>query len=350
MNKIISEDIDHVLKNCPFIKDKLNNSSILITGATGMLPSYMVYTLQKIKENDADFNIELYIGARNVKKARQRFGTLLDKKWVHLWQANLNQTFEFPFHVDYIVHAASLASSDLYLTNPVEVILPNTIALYSLLEIAKREITKGFLFFSSCSVYGLVEGKNLITESDSGYLLSTDVRSCYAESKRLGETLCAAYAAEYKIKTTCIRPAHTYGPTMNLNDSRVFAEFVKNIVENHNIEMKSDGCAKRAFCYLSDATDAFWRILLLGKSGETYNLCNTDCFCSISELADIMCSLYPEKHLNVIRVQRRGEDSYSEDKNANLEAFSNEKLKALEWNPKVGIREGFKRTIDSFLS
>ena len=181
------------------------------------------------------------------------------------------------------------------------------------------------------------------------YLQPTDVRSCYAESKRLGECFCAGYSSEYHIKTTIIRPQHTYGPTMDLHDSRVFAEFVKNIVENHDIEMKSDGSAKRTFCYLSDAADAFWRVLLLGKSGEAYNLCNNNCFCSISELADIMASIYPEKNLQVIHVKRTTNDTYAEDKNANIVMFDNTKLKDLGWNPSISIKEGFKRTIDSFV-
>ena len=350
MNKVILEDIETVLNDCSFIRDKLNKKAILITGATGMLPSYMVYTLDYITDIDPDFTVTVYIGARNIEKAKKRFGAFLNKSFVHIFDTDLNRSFEFIEHVDFIVHGASLASSDMYLKYPVEVILPNILGTYNLLELAKRENCEGFLFFSSGAIYGKVMDRDTITENDAGYLLSTDVRSCYGESKRLGETLCACYAYEYGLQTTIVRPQHTYGPTMDLNDSRVFAEFVKNILNNQNIEMKSDGSAKRTFCYLSDATSAFWRILLLGKSGEAYNLCNNNCYTSIKNLANIMTTIYPEKKLKVIKKQRTVNDSYTEDKNANTVIFDDKKLKKLGWNPTTTIKQGFYRTCESFMT
>ena len=349
MNRIIREDIRTVVDNCAFIKQRLNGKSILITGATGMLLSYMVYTLEYLTDIDSDFKVTVYIGVRDIEKAKRRFGAFLDEFFVHIFDADLNKPFDFTEHTDFIIHGASLASSDMYLKTPVEVILPNILGTYNLLELARREKCEGFLFFSSGAIYGKVVDCNIITERDSGYLLSTDVRSCYGESKRLAETLCASYAHEYGIRTTIVRPQHTYGPTMDLNDSRVFAEFVRNILNNQNIEMKSDGSARRTFCYLSDAVNAFWRILLLGEAGEAYNLCNNSCFISIENLADIMTTIYPEKKLKVIRKQRTENDTYAEDKNANTIMYDDSKLKNLGWNPTVSIKEGFYRTCESFM-
>lgn len=347
MNEIIRRDVDDVIASSPFIKEKLNGASILITGATGMLPSYMVYTLLRLCEKD-DFCCTLYIGARNIQKARIRFGNALDAPYVHIFNADLTQPFSFDSKVDYIVHAASIASSDKFLTNPVEVLLPNTVALHSLLEVARRE-KASFLFFSSGAVYGTLPGKSVIREEDSGYMLPTDVRSCYGQSKRLGETMCAAYSAEYNVKASIIRPGHTYGPTMDLHDSRVFAEFVRNVIEGHDIEMKSDGTGVRAFCYISDATDAFFRAMILGEAGEAYNVSNPECLSSIIDLAEAIASLYPEKGLVVRRVERKQGDSYAEATGENKVALSIDKMRTLGWHPHVGIKDGFRRTIESFL-
>lgn len=347
MNKIISEDVDNIIASCPAIKKSLDNKSLLITGSTGMLPSYMVYVLQRLCENGG-FHCELHLGARNMDKARARFGNLLDSSYVHIFNADLNKPFSFANHVDYIVHAASIASSDKFLTNPVEVLLPNTIALRNLLETSRRE-KAALLFFSSASVYGSLPGKSIITENDSGYLLPTDVRNCYAASKRMGETMCAAYSAEYGVHTSMVRLAHTYGPTMDLHDSRVFSEFVRNVIEMHDIEMKSDGLGVRAFCYISDAAEAFFRAMLLGKAGEAYNVSNPDGLSSIVDLAETVASLYPERKLKVRRIERKKGDTYAENTGENKVALSIDKMCALGWHPRVGIREGFRRTIDSFL-
>ena len=348
MNQIIKEDIGRILeKDLPW--EKLNNCSVLITGASGMLASYLVFVIGQYMKDHCDCGIHLYLAVRNLKKAQNRFAELLEIPNMSLvfWDGESDP--DSALKPDYIIHAASIADSSMYLTNPVETLVPNVIGTWKLLELARRHPVKGFLFFSSASAYGRVTGKTAIREEDSGYLLPQEVRSCYGESKRMGENLCASYAREYGIPACAVRISHTYGPTMNLRgDSRVFAEFVRNIVDHEHIVMKSDGSAKRAFCYISDATEAFLRILLCGTPGQVYNMCNDKAFVSIAELAQKMTQLFPERKLEVQRMGRAEGDTYSENKNANTDVLSTEKLRALGWNPSVPIEEGFRRTVLSF--
>ncbi|MGP1586932.1 MAG: NAD-dependent epimerase/dehydratase family protein [Treponemataceae bacterium] len=347
MNKIILQDVHNSLSLLDY--SVLKNKTVLVTGATGMLPSYMVFTMLELNRLK-NYNITVILAIRNVEKALKRFGKeILDNCNIIIKKVDFTKEFNIEQRADFIIHGASIASSHFYVTNPVETALPNTVATYHLLEKARKDNSQGFLFFSSGAVYGKIENRPTICENDSGFLDPVDIRSCYAQSKRMGENFCAAYAREYGIKTNMIRLQHTYGPTMDLNDSRVFAEFVKNIVQGNDIEMKSDGAAKRTFCYISDALDAFWRVLFLGTSGEAYNVCNNEGFYSISELAQILVSLFPEKKLKVIRTVRNSNDTYAEDKNANLVMFDDKKLRSLGWVPKISVEEGFKRTIESFL-
>lgn len=312
-----------------------------------MLASYMVYTagvLNQRASTDAE-KVHMILAVRNMEKARRQFGEQPEVEIIP-WAGG---QIQLERGVDFIIHAASSADSSLYVPQPVETMLPNVIGTYYLLEYARKHPIEGFLFFSSASAYGKVCGKAYITEDDSGYLNPGEVRSCYGESKRMGENMCVSYAHEYRVPACCVRISHTYGPTMNLGqDTRVFAEFVRNVVEGKNIVMKSEGTARRAFCYISDAAAAFWLILLKGAAGQIYNMCNSACFLSIQELADMLVDLFPEKHLKVIHVGREKNDTYAENKNANEVVNSNEKLKKLGWSPGIGVQEGFSRTIRSF--
>lgn len=345
MNTIIQEDISELLqRDIPW--EKLDRSSILITGASGMLASYLVFAIAQRMADNPNCGTRLYLAVRNPEKARNRFGNLLDRPDVFIvyWDGVSELTADVA--PDYIIHAASIADSSMYLVKPVETLLPNVIGSWRLLEIARNHPVKGFLFFSSASAYGKVTGKAVIREEDSGYLLPQEVRSCYGESKRMGENLCASYTSEYGVPAFAVRISHTYGPTMNLrNDTRVFAEFVRNIIDGEDIVMKSDGSAKRAFCYLCDAADAFFRILLCGTPGQVYNMCNDEAFVSIAELAQKMTQLFPERGLQVRRATRTVADTYAENKNANTDVLSTEKLRALGWKPKFTIEEGFRRTV-----
>ena len=137
-------------------------------------------------------------------------------------------------------------------------------------------------------------GQKYLKENNYGTLSTLDPHSCYEESKRMGETICNAYHTQYNLPTKIARIFHAYAPTMNINDPRVFSSFTRDVINNQDIQMKSEGLAKRSFCYITDIITGFLTILLKGKPGEPYNLCNTDQFISIIELAEIMVNIFPE--------------------------------------------------------
>lgn len=327
--------------------DVLRGKSIYISGASGMIASYLVMFLIYCNEQE-HMEIEIFAGVRSAEKAAQRFGDYTQKKYFHLIQEDVIVPLHIGRQLNYIVHAASPASPQYYGSNPVETMLPNIVGTYQLLEHAKRYSVESFLFFSSGAVYGTVSSKK-IREIQFGEFDFMARGSVYGEGKRCGEALGNAYYREYKIPFKSVRINHVYGPTLDLkNDHRAFAEFVDNVVHGQNIVLTSDGRQKRAFCYLTDAIIAILTVLLNGKNGESYNLVNEDQFVSISALAEILVSLYPEKHLQVVHKERK-DAGYLSLAQTNDVVCDGSKIQALGCNFNVTIQEGFKRTIDYFI-
>ena len=350
MNRIIEEDMRMITKeNVKW--NKLSNCNILVTGAYGMLPSYIVYLLVYLNETHPETNIKIYALGKNQEKLNQRFGEYVKKPYFSYIQSDLSESLSINEPLDYIVHGASYASSQYYGTKPVDTALPNTIGTYYLLEKARESNVKKFLYFSSGEIYGNVaNNESIIKETDGGFLDPMDIRSCYAESKRMGESLCKSYFAQYGVPAVVARIFHTYGPTMNINgDKRVFAEFVGDVVNSRDIVIKNDGLSKRPFCYIADATTAFMRILVGGQSGEAYNVSNNRGIVSVNDLANVLISLFPERRLGIRYEARRECDDYIES--ANLKTGNSlvdvSKLEELGWGPRVSLEEGFRRTITS---
>jgi UDP-glucuronate decarboxylase len=134
---------------------------------------------------------------------------------------------------------------------------------------------------------------------------------------------------------------------MRLDDGRVFADFVRDILQGGPILLHSDGRARRSFCYIADATVGFFTALLKGKSGEAYNVANPDGECSIAELADRLAWLYQEHGVTVERRIRTASDYFP---SAIVSTMPNvDKLKALGWRAEYSIEDGFRRTIESYV-
>ena len=174
------------------------------------------------------------------------------------------------------------------------------------------------------------------------------MRACYAESKRVAETMCVAYAAQHGVGAKIVRPFHTYGPGMDLSDGRVFADFVADIVAHRNIAVQSDGLAMRPFCYLADATAGFLTVLLRGEAGVAYNVGNPDAEISIGSLADLLVSLFPERDLRVIR-EAPPAGGYLQSAVARSTPDI-DRIARLGWQPWTSLADGFRRTVESFES
>lgn len=346
LNKIIAEDIEQIISSEMIEWDNLKSKTVLITGANGFLPAYMLYTLLALNDKWA-MDIKVLALVRNKQKAETTFKELLFRKDIKLIVQDVCDPVDIDEKIDYIIHAASQASPKFYGSDPVGTINANVHGTLNLLKLAKKNNVDKFLYFSSSEIYGTVASdKEFISENDFGYIDLLNVRSCYAESKRMGETMCISWMHQYNIPVNFARIFHSYGPGMDLKDGRVFADFIADIVNNKDIVMQSDGSAVRAFCYISDATLAFFMIMLCGKNGEAYNMGNPACESSVISLADKLVNMFPEKNLMVVRKEIKKEGYI---KSPVQRVVPNvDKLIKLGWQPVVSIEQGFKRTISSY--
>ncbi|HEV3203503.1 MAG TPA: NAD-dependent epimerase/dehydratase family protein, partial [Gemmataceae bacterium] len=345
--RIVTEDLQSIAGSAlPF--QELAGKVVFISGGNGFLPAYMVETLLYLNEIAHTPAVQIVALVRNGQKAKARFANYRHRSDLHLLVQDVCNPISIDGPVDTVIHAASQASPKFFGSDPAGTLSANVLGTRNLLELARAKKSRRFLFFSSAEVYGQLDpGQIPAAETACGRVDPLDVRSCYAESKRMGETMCVSWCQQYGVPARIVRPFHTYGPGMALDDGRVFSDLVAAIVEQHDIVLQSDGAARRAYCYLSDAVRGFFTVLFHGENGSAYNVGNTQAEISVRDLAQKLVALFPEKCLKVIHAASSHRPGYLPSRIPRV-APDTTKLAALGWRPKYGIEDGFKRTILSF--
>lgn len=344
-NQVVQEDLGKITESGIPV-EKLKEKCVLVTGANGMLATYLVYYLMHLNEK-GDGPVKVIALARNEKKAQERFGVFGGNPCFRLLIQDVCDSICPEEKVDYIVHAAGGASPQAILNDPVGIIRANTQGTVNVLELARRDGAK-VLYTSTREVYGKMdESVTEIREEDFGFLDPMERRSCYPESKRIAESLIQSYYYQYGVESAVARIAHSYGPGMNIDhDGRVMADFISDVVGKRNIVLKSTGDAVRAFCYITDAISAMLYVLLEGKNNEAYNIANETEPVPIREAAQTLVSLFPERGLSVVfDIPKEMSLGYSK---MGRVALSTGKLEGLGWRPMVSLAEGMRRTVVSF--
>lgn len=342
---IESEDLRRITSDYGLPWELLAGKTVVITGASGFLPSYMVETLIFLNET-RHLGIQIVALVRSRNNFEKRFSHCLDHPSLSCVVQDISQPLELSQHVDYVIHAASQASPKYYSVDPIGTLSANTLGTAALLKHAAANRASGFLFFSSGEVYGQPE-QIPTAEHQYGLVDPLSVRSCYAESKRMGENMCVSWHHQTGLKTTIVRPFHTYGPRMLLDDGRVYADFVSNVISGRSIVLTSDGSSRRAFCYLADAVAGFWTVLFRGQAGHAYNVGNPDGETNMRDLARLLVDMYPEKNLSV-QFSKPPEDSNYSVSPLMRNCPDVSKIAKIGWVPKTSLQDGFRRTIESY--
>jgi nucleoside-diphosphate-sugar epimerase len=344
---IVIADLELLTSQYSIPWHNLRSKTVIITGASGFLAAYMVETLLFLNETQ-QLNVMVIAVVRNRNGFTQRFNHYLKRPDLICIEQDISSPLQVDRKIDFIIHAASQASPKYYATDPVGTLSANILGTAQLLGLARNCHSEGFLYFSSAEVYG--EAARVPTaESDYGYLDPLAVRSCYAESKRMGENMCVSWHHQYGVPAKIVRPFHTYGPGMRLDDGRVYADFVADVVNGRDIVLKSDGLTRRSFCYLADATAGFWMVLLSGANAQAYNIGNPDGEISIRDLAHLVAGIYSDRHISVRLEQRKESESYLSSK-ISVTRPDITLAKELGWSPITSLENGFRKTIGSYQS
>lgn len=246
--------------------------------------------------------------------------------------------------VNYILHLASPASPNSksaksYINFPIETLLVNSQGTYNLLELAKRNNAK-FLYASTSEVYG-DPAVSPQREDYFGNVNPNGIRSCYDESKRFGEAISMAYFRKFDLDMRIIRIFNTYGPNMQEDDGRVVSNFIIQAISGAPITVYGEGSQTRSFCYVDDTVLGIKKALFTEETkGEVINIGNPVEY-TVLELANLVLKLTGSS-------SRIVNESLPEDDPKKRKPDISKAKKLLDWEPKVGIEEGLRKTIDYF--
>lgn len=321
-------------KNLPW--EEFSGRRILVTGSTGLIGGCLVDALML----NPNRNYQIYASGRNKQRALDRFREFYECDDFHFVEYDVLYPLNCNVDFDYIIHAASYASPNAFVQNPVEVIKSNIIGVSNLIEYGVAHQMKRFLFISTGEIYGEGDGR-VFDEDYSGYVNCLKPRSCYPSSKRAAETLCVSYSEEYDADVVIARPCHVYGPNFSEKDNRVYAQFIRNILDDSEIIMKSTGEQYRSWCYVVDCVSALLYILLKGEKGQAYNIADSHSVISIKDLAETIAEIGNKSVIMEV-------PPVSESLGYNVvtkSVFLTEKLEALGWSIEGTMKEKLEKTL-----
>ena len=322
--------------------DSLKDQAVLISGATGLVGSFLIDVL--MQKNEEGLNCRIYALGRSADKAAHRFGERSQHPLFAFIPYDINKPFvrDDLGKVGYILHLASNTHPLQYSTDPIGTITTNIIGLQNMLEFACAHGAERFAFASSNEIYGENRGdRELFDEGYCGYIDCNTLRAGYPESKRCGEALCQAYISQKGLDVCIPRLTRSYGPTMLMSDTKAISQFIRKGIAGEDIVLKSAGTQYYSYTYVADAVSGLLTVLLKGKCGEAYNIADEKSDIMLKDLAGLIAQKTRKKVIFEIpdAVEAAG---YSKATKARLDG---KKLRELGWAPVYDIRGGIERTI-----
>ena len=332
---IFLEDIKSIANELEEFYDELEGKTVLIAGGKGFLGTYFTSVLTKINETLSKpmkiIVLDSLITSKDKKNSVNQNIEFLEQ--------DISKSFEISNNIDYIIHAASIASPPTYRKFPIKTVDVNYQGTKNLLEIAKEKKVRSMLLLSSSEIYGDPEIFPT-PESYVGKVSCTGPRACYDESKRLAETISILYFQQYKIPIKIARPFNVYGPYLNLDDGRIIPDFMNNAINKSQIIIHSDGSPTRSFCYVSDAIGGFFKLLLSKHDGIICNVGNDE-EVSVKNVADTIKNIVA-KPIS-IKIIESNDPNYTKDNPQRRCPDLSLIKKSVNYIPKIDLEEGLKR-------
>jgi UDP-glucuronate decarboxylase len=305
---------------------------ILITGGAGFLGSHLCERL--LKEGNEVVCLDNYFTGQ-----KQNVVHLLSNPFFELVRHDV--TMPFFIEVDEIYNLACPASPVHYQYNAIKTVKTSVMGAINMLGLAKR-IKARILQASTSEVYGDPEVHPQV-ESYWGHVNPIGQRSCYDEGKRVAETLFMNYHEQNNVRIKIIRIFNTYGPRMHPNDGRVVSNFIVQALKGENITIYGEGSQTRSFQYVDDLIEGMIRMM---NSREEFtgpvNIGNPNEF-TILQLAEMVIRLTSSKS-KIVHMPLPSDDPTQRQPNITLAK------KELDWEPRIPLEEGLKKTISFFQS
>ena len=353
--EVVKTDLNYICSTNKAEFQKMSGQRLLITGGAGFLGYYLVQSITHWNEHySPEKKIDITVWDNFSRGVPSWLTALQETRQLKVAKRDLRDPLPVDMgDVQWIVHAASIASPTIYRQDPIGTMDANITGLRSLLDYALKQKhaekpVMGFLFFSSSEIYGDPDPANIPTaETYRGYVSCTGPRACYDEAKRYGETLCVNFARQHGIPVKCARPFNNYGPGLKITDGRVLPDFCRNVLNGEDIVMLSDGLAKRTFCYDADSIMGYYRILVNGKPGEAYNIGVETPEISMRELADRVVALGKELvGYNGKVVQKTSADpDYLVDNPNRRCPIITKAREEIGYHPTITLEEGLRRSL-----
>jgi UDP-glucuronate decarboxylase len=302
---------------------------ILVTGGAGFLGSHLCDRL--INQGHHVLCVDNYFTG-----SKKNIYHLLDSKNFEV----IRQDISIPLYVevDEIYNLACPASPHYYQLDPIQTLKTSVIGSFNMLGLAKRTGAK-ILQASTSECYG---DPTIHPQPETywGNVNPIGIRSCYDEGKRAAETLFMDYNREHLVNTRIMRIFNTYGPRMNINDGRVVSNFIVQAIKGQDITVYGDGSQTRSFCYFEDNLDAMMALMNHPSYKWPVNVGNPIEF-TMLELAETVIKMTESKSKIVFR-------DLPEDDPKQRKPDIGRAKELLNWEPKVGLDEGLRKTIEYF--
>lgn len=342
VNGIVEDDLEIIAKQISETAGDLAGKNILITGGSGFIGSYFIAVIDLLnkkyfKEPCKVISVDNHIVGKKDNLLKDIYSEHVEFRHQNICD---QMTINEPIH--YIVSAAGVASPVYYKKYPIETIEGTVLGLNNMLKLSMEKNVKSLLYFSSSEIYGDPDPRFIPTpETYKGNVSSIGPRSCYDESKRLGETLGMAYHRVHNTPIKIVRPFNVYGPGMSSKDYRVVPTFLSQAIERKPLTVHDKGSQTRTFCYVTDAIIGFFQVLLSDKNGEVFNIGNDDREINMKDLAEVLAEIVPHKiEINLVNYP----EAYPQDEPSRRCPDLSKAKSLVNYRPSISLTDGLRRS------
>ena len=308
----------------------MTKKRVLVTGGAGFLGSHLCGRL-------LDEGLEVVCMDNLITGSLDNIESFIGRDGFCFVHHDVTNFIHVPGSLDYILHFASPASPIDYLKLPIQTLKVGSLRTHKALGLAKSKGAR-FLLASTSETYGdpLVHPQ---PEDYWGNVNPVGPRGVYDEAKRFAEAITMAYHRHHGIETRIVRIFNTYGPRMRAGDGRVVPTFICQALSGHDLTAFGDGLQTRSFCFVDDLIEGIWR-LLHSDCSDPVNIGNP-AEMTVLEFASEIIRLTGSDS-KVVFEPLPVDDPKVRQPDISLAR------EILDWEPRVALEDGLKKTIEFF--